>query len=189
MPRPNLLRLFASLPLPTADNAAGRFSARPVPGIPCCSIGKTVTGLPVLLIETDASGPRGSIAPIVLENLSVLHNVDCRLSDGNVSSVHRLSVIRCCGEEPLLHEYFLRTLTPIIESLPQRPSRERVVAAVATLIELFRSASQPARKTIQGLWAELFVILVSPDPAILLRCWHTEPENRFDLANMRSESM
>ncbi len=134
-------------------------------------------------METDSSAPRGATAPIILQNLSVLHNVDCRMQDADGgSSTHRLSVIRCCGEDSLLHEYFLRALTPVIASLPARPAREQVVDAISALIELFRRVTQPPRKTVQGLWAELFVIYIAPDPAHLLRCWHTAPEDRFDFA-------
>ena len=103
------MRLFAALPLPAGDSPAGRFSAQPIPGMRSCSVGKDAASCPVLLIETDASGPRAPVAPIVLENLSVLHNVDCRMQDcDGGASTHRLSVIRCCGDDPTLHEYFLR---------------------------------------------------------------------------------
>ncbi|MGA7500013.1 MAG: PD-(D/E)XK motif protein [Isosphaeraceae bacterium] len=180
---PDLIRLFTSLPLPVGNSPVGRFSAQPIAGIPSCSVGKDATGCPVLLVETDASAPRAAAAPIILQNLSVLHNVDCRMQDSDGgSSIHRLSVIRCRGDDPLLHEYFLRALTPVLASLPARPAREQVVGAIATLIELFRRATQPPRKTVQGLWAELFVIRAAPDPAFLLRCWHIAPEDRFDFA-------
>jgi hypothetical protein len=179
----DILRLFAALPLPPGDSPAGRFAAQPIPGKVTCSIGKDSAASPVLLIETEATGPRASAAPIVLEHLSVLHNVDCRMQDaGSGASTRRVSVIRCCGDDPVLHEYFLRAITPVIVSLPPRPTREEVVRAVNSLIELFRRASQTARKTVQGLWAELFVILGANDPSALLRCWHAEPEDRFDFA-------
>jgi hypothetical protein len=42
---------------------------------------------------------------------------------------------------------------------------------------------QPPRKTVQGLWAELFLICQSRDPATLIRCWHGVPEDRFDFAD------
>lgn len=181
--RPDLLRLFASLPLPLGDSPAGRFSVQPIPGICSCSVGKDAAGCPVLLVETDATGPRAAVAPIVLENLSVLHNVDCRMQDaGGGASTHRFSVIRCCGDDPLLHEYFLRALTPVIATLPARPTREQVIAAVNALIELFRRASQSARKTVQGLWGELFIIQRACDPCALIACWHADPNDRFDFA-------
>ena len=183
MARFDLVRLFAGLPLPAGDSPAGRFSAQPLPGAPCCSVGKDAAGCPALLVQTDAAGPRATVAPIVLENLSVLHNVDCRMQNAEgETTTHRLSVIRCCGEDQTLHEYFLRALSPVIGSLPARPTREQVAEAINTLVELFRRASQTPRKTVQGLWAELFVIQRSADPAALLRAWHAEPEDRFDFA-------
>ena len=151
--------------------------------MPSCSIGKDIAGNPVLLVETDEAGPRGQGDPIVLENLSVLHNVDCRLqTQGGGTNTARFSVVRCCGDDRTLHEYFLRALTPILGALPPRPQRRQVVDAINTLIELFRRVSQPPRKKVQGLWAELFVIQVASDPAHLIRCWHTMPEDRFDFA-------
>lgn len=181
-----ILRLFAALQLPPGDSPAGRISAQPIPGIPSCSIGKDNAGNPVLLVETDEAGPRGQGDPIVLENLSVLHNVDCRLqSQGGVANTARFSVVRCCGDDRTLHEYFLRVLAPILGALPPRPQRRQVVDAINTLIELFRRATQPPRKTVQGLWAELYVIQVASDPSHLIRCWHTMPEDRFDFADGR----
>lgn len=179
----DILRLFAALPLPPGDSAAGRFSAQPVPGMPACSIGKDAVGNPVLLVETDESGPRGSGEPVTMEHLSVLHNVDCRLqSHEGGTNTARFSVVRCCGGDRTLHEYFLRALSPILGALPPRPQRRQVVDAINTLVELFRRVTQPPRKTAQGFWAELFVIRSARDPAHLLRCWHTTPEDRFDFA-------
>lgn len=179
----DLFSIFAALPLPPGSSPAGRFSAQPVPGIPSCSVGKDLTGCPVLLIETQAVGPRDPVAPTVLENLSILHNVDCRLQSSNEpAATRRLSVIRCCGEDALLHEYFLRALPPVLAGLPPTPTREQVVNAISGLIELFRKTSQAPRKAVQGLWAELLVIETAENPSTVLRGWHSEPEDRFDFA-------
>ena len=120
----DILRLFAALPLPPGDSPAGRFAAQPIPGMPSCSIGKDAAGNPVLLVETDEAGPRGQATPIVLDHLSVLHNIDCRLQpQGGGANTRRCSVVRCCGDDRLLHEYFLRALAPILGALPPRPHR------------------------------------------------------------------
>src|SRR5262245_24182772 len=78
---PDLVRVFASLPLPHPLSPGERFSAQPIARIPSCSVGKDASGRPVLLVETGASTPRTAVAPIALQNLSVLHNVDCRMQD------------------------------------------------------------------------------------------------------------
>jgi hypothetical protein len=66
--------------------------------------------------------------------------------------------------------------------LPSTPARRQIIEAIDALVELFRRASNPPRKTVQGLWAELFVIERASDPSALLRCWHAAPEDRFDFA-------
>jgi len=40
--------------------------------------------------------------------------------------------------------------------------------------------SLPPTKTVQGLWAELFVIHTSENPQVLLSYWHNLPEEKFD---------
>lgn len=57
------------------------------------------------------------------------------------------------------------------------------------LIELFRAIAKPARKSLQGLWAELFLISQACQPAILVDAWHTAPEDSYDFAvdNQRIE--
>ena len=82
-----------------------------------------------------------------------------------------------------MHEFFLRSLHPVIMSLPAVPSREHVSSAVETLVDLFRQISQPPRKTVLGLWAELLIISRSSDPGKLVSCWHSQPEDRFDFAS------
>lgn len=49
--------------------------------------------------------------------------------------------------------------------------------------------SQPARKTVQGLWAELFIIARSGMPAALIRSWHMMPDGCYDFSfgNQRIE--
>jgi hypothetical protein len=93
-----------------------------------------------------------------------------------------LFVIRCTGEDRSLHEYFLRALHPIIASLPTTPSRDDISGAVQRLVDLFRKLTAFPRKTIAGLWAELFVLARAHDPTTLLAGWHALREDRFDFA-------
>ena len=94
-----------------------------------------------------------------------------------------LSVVRCTGRDRSMHEFFLRSLHPVIMSLPAVPSREHVSSAVEKLVDLFRQISQPPRKTVLGLWAELLIISRSNDPSKLVSSWHSQPEDRFDFAS------
>src|SRR4029078_3598315 len=52
--------------------------------------------------------------------------------------------------------------------------------AIATIVELFRSLQAPPRKSVQGLWSELFLIAEARHPTLLLRAWHATPGDRYD---------
>jgi hypothetical protein len=173
--------MFDNLAAPSANVGLGRFCAYPIPGYPACAIGKDTSGNPVLLVQADNVLP-GTAAPLVLEHLCVIHLVNCRVHTGDQGEQQTLSVIRCTGTDRALHEYFLRCLHPIIASLPQNPSRDQVSQAVERLIDLFRRMADVPRKTVTGLWAELFLIARSSEPAILLDAWHSIPEEKFDFA-------
>lgn len=179
---PDLVQIFDSLSAPSANVGLGRFCAHPIPGYPACAVGKDTSGNPVLLVQAENALP-GVAAPLVLEHLCVVHLVNCRIQAEDQSELQRtLSVIRCTDTDRAFHEYFLRCLHPVVASLPERPSREEVSHAVERLVDLFRRMTETPRKTVTGLWAELFVIARSCDPACLLDAWHSIPEERFDFA-------
>jgi hypothetical protein len=178
----DLVALFDGLPPAGAGGGLGRFCARPLPGSPACAVGKDEQGRPALLVQADNAQP-GVGVPVVLERLSVIHLAGCRVqAPGGGDEERTLSLIRCTDGDRAFQEYFLRSLHPVIASLPARPSRQQVSEAVERLIDLFRLASEAPRKTITGLWAELFVIARAPDPSALIACWHAAPEERFDFA-------
>lgn len=176
----DLVRLFDSLPVPTAEVGLGRFCAQPIPGFPACAVGKDISQRPVLLIQAENTSP-GGVPPLVYEHLSVIHLVNCRVQSPDRQPDERtLSVIRCTGDERPLHEYFLRALSPVVEAFSTAPSQQEVSRAIEHLVELFRQLAIPPHKTIQGLWAELFLIARAREPETLIRCWHSMPEERFD---------
>jgi hypothetical protein len=177
---PDFIQLFDRLPAPTTDVGMGRFCALAIPGFPCCSVGKDVAGNPVLLVRAAAESDR-SPSPRILEHFSVIHLGNCRIQlprRGDEDQV--LSVIRCTDADRTFQEYFLRSLYPIVAALPENPSRQQVSIAIDRLVDLFRQLTQSPRKTIAGLWAELFVIAHSTDPEALLTAWHAIPEEHFD---------
>lgn len=177
---PDLVRLFDGLQTPAVDSGLGRFCAQPVPGFPGCAVGKDTSGNPVLLIQADNAQP-GTAAPLVLEHLAVIHLVSCRIQKADRGDQDgTLSVVRCTESDRAFHEYFLRSLHPVIASLPRSPSRQQISDAIERLVDLFRKIAEAPRKTIAGLWAELLVIGRAHDPSALLSCWHAVPEERFD---------
>jgi hypothetical protein len=180
---PDLVRLFDSLPAPSANVGLGRFCAQPIVGHLACAIGKDTAGNPVLLVQADNTLP-GRASPLVLEHLCVIHLVNCRIQvEDQPDQQKTASIIRCTHRDRDIHEYFLRCLHPIVVSLPPSPSHDQISSAVQKLVDLFRRMADPPRKALAGLWAELFIISRASDPACLIEAWHAVPEEKFDFAN------
>ena len=179
-----LIETFDSLKAPRVGEGEGlRFMALPIPGHEQHRIGKDVHGAPVLLISVSDELGRGWLAPIVLEHLTVQHDLACRVShpDG-ATDEERFTVVRCTGADSALHTYFLRVASAIVSLLGPAPSPADITRAVDKLVELFRTLSVTPRKSVQGLWAELLLISVAHDAAALVRAWHVLPEDRYDFS-------
>ena len=80
-------------------------------------------------------------------------------------------------------------MSTIVISLGDQPNQSDVAHAMNQLIELFRAMTKASRKSVQGLWAELFLIAQARQPDMLVEAWHTVPEDRYDFAmdNQRVE--
>lgn len=178
---PTLAEAFAALPLPVQERPeAIVFSAAPAGGSPTHRIARQLNGAPALLLRVDASAePRP--APVELENLQVQHDLECAISkpDGGRES-GRFSVVRCKGSSRELHAYFLRIAEAVLQVVGPRPTRGQVAAAIDRLVELFSAMSLPSKKSVQGLWAEVYVIARSEAPDAMIRAWHSTPEDRYD---------
>src|SRR6266487_2164402 len=177
----DLVALFNSFQPPNA--VAGqptRFSAQLIPGYEQHRLAKDTQDIPSLLISvSDVSGGERPI-PIKLEHLTVQYDVDCRISrsDGTIEE-GRFTVVRCTGSDKALHTYFLRSIGAIVVSLGTAPSRRDVAHAIKNLTILFRPMTEKPRKSVQGLWAELFLIARAYDSATMVAAWHMTSEDRY----------
>ena len=179
----DLLAEFLLLETPTAAEGAGaRFTAAPIDDYPRHRVAKDSSGRPCLLVSVSAGSTPGP--PIVLEHVSLQHDVECRIThpDGR-SETGRFTVLRCTQGDPALDEYFLRVCGTILAVVGQQPSDLQVRAAMDRVVELFRAIDAPPRKTVQGLWAELLVIARSRDILAMARAWHSLPGDRYDFSS------
>lgn len=180
----DLVSSFDTLRAPTgAPGTATRFSAVPIPGYGQHRIGKDPEGAPSLLVAVVEGAEPGGPAPIVLEHLTVQHDVDCRVTqlDGSVLD-GTFTVVRCAGRDRALHEYFLRVAASVVAFIGEEPSRADVGTAIERLVELFRSMDTIPRKSLQGLWAEVLLMARLRDPAPLAAAWHVLPSDRYDFS-------
>jgi hypothetical protein len=77
-------------------------------------------------------------------------------------------------------KYFVNTLHYLITQLDLNPSFAHIKAEIKNLVNLFRSLSKPAKKTIQGLWTELLFIDQSNDIEYVIKGWHQDKSDRYD---------
>ena len=89
-------------------------------------------------------------------------------------------MIRCASTDRALHLYFLRVADAVLATFGEQPTGREVTQAIDHLVELFHAVEQPARKSLQGLWAEVFLIARAADPAALVEAWHGVSTDRYD---------
>jgi len=188
----NLVKLYKQLkpPVNNASENQARFSACAIPGYTKHRLAKNVNGFPCLLVATqDFSAPKRP-ASIKLEHLEILYDVNCRISHKDSLEDSRFTVISCKTEDPSIQDYFLRTGNAIIELIGDSPTHKQVAKAVDNLVELFRVLNEAPRKSVQGLWAEVFLMSISSNPITLLKAWHRSPGDKYDFGaeNQRIET-
>ena len=147
-------------------------------------IAKSKHGHPVLLIET-CLPVETYTASLKLENLTLFHGYAGTMNtpEGVVTGV--FSIVECCVTDDALVGSFLRLSSHLLSGLPELPEPRAVAIEVRKLVQIFQALRQPPAKSIQGLWAELFVLANSPDLFKWAAAWHDDPMERYDFAMQR----
>ncbi len=176
-----LIELFDSLVLPVEESKDNiTFSSVVIPPSSDLHVGKDYQGRPIIILGSMNRESQSSTV-IELENLRVEHDVQCRISISAGPPIEdRFSLVHCLSQERSLHEYFLQTMLMIVESIPNGSTTTELSEAINKLAQLFHSLVKPASRPTQGLWAELFLIINSNNPLIMIEAWHSNPKERFD---------
>ena len=181
-----VLAALSELQPPDPSIGGGRvFAAAKYPSSQFHRLGKDAAGHVAVLLALDPTIPDGPLPPVVLENVSVVHSAMCRISDGdgNLES-GTYTVVSCISGDKSLVRHFATLMSSLVLSLPDRPSCQVAAAAIQRMIRLFRSLKRPSTRSIQGLWAELFVIRMAHDAKAMVRAWRSDPMERFDFAQL-----
>lgn len=180
----DLADLYASLEIgEKATVMAGsgeRLDAVAVPNSPRYHIARDDRAHPVLFVEVDAY-PTG-IPPLALENLLVEYDVASVISS-KVAGRHmaRMTVIRCLGTDPELHDLFLRVADSLVGALGPKPSAVTIREAISEFVTLFqRLESNAPVKPIKGLWAELLTMRQASRADVLAEAWHATLRDLWD---------
>ena len=176
----NLKRLFGELGVPVHSQGRVYETAR-IARDSRYRVGRDSQGNPSILIETTDAAGTAALSDFEGRHLRIGHGVNCSISEGGVDLAReQFSVVACVEADDLLKDRFFDAAETMLRSLGETPTVEELRQLAAGLIELFRLASQPPRGTIQGLWAELWLIAQSHGPEVLLSAWHAEPTDAYD---------
>ena len=181
----DLLAIYDSLCAPTAvDPVAGEaFDARPVRARDHWRIAKSSRGHPTVLVAVAPAGRGDRPVAVELENLSVEHNVLCSVfREGGERVRSRYSIIRCLSDDSEVQGCFLRTIGGALLGMGQEVEASDLARIIDRMVALFRLMRMPRGRTIRGLWAELFVIVSSRDPMMMIEAWHNDSMERFDFS-------
>jgi hypothetical protein len=175
----DLLALYKGLA--DLSGSGDLYIARAMDSRPWYWVAKDPEGNPALLVALEPCFDAPSIPPLELRNLSFRPRCVCRIRvEGAAELVETLAVLKCTTEDPMLREYFLRSLSGTVAALPAIPTEEDIAAAVANLVELFRALEAPPRTSLQGLWCELFLIGRAPNIRQAAVAWHADPSALHD---------
>ncbi len=141
-------------------------------------IGVSTDGCPMFFIK--ALG-KDKILDISLEFISVLFNRTCRLSENNESQeIDGYTIISMSASNIDYQKYFIDVVCILLRELPDNVTVKTLKTELMKIANLFSNLSKPSKKTLQGLWAELFIIEQAKNPEYLLMSWHTSPNDKFD---------
>jgi hypothetical protein len=160
------------------SNVDDCFSAASLPFSTKHKIGISSEGYPIFFIECNT---KENSLDINLEFISVMFNRICRLKeDDSTFSENTYTIISLKTENIDLQQYFIEVVCIILEQLPESPTHKQLKSEIQKLIDLFSRFTRPPKKTIQGLWAEMFIIDQAKYPEYLIQSWHASPEDKFD---------
>lgn len=140
-------------------------------------IGISPDGCPMFFIECKKSSHS---LDVNLEFISVSFNRTCRLFDVETQTENIYTIISLKTENTDFQQYFIEVVCIVLEQLPESPSHKQLKIEVQKLVEMFSRFNRPPCKTIQGLWAELFIIEQAKLPEYLIQSWHITPDDKFD---------
>ena len=148
-----------------------------MPRFPWARIG--VRGDAVMLILP--SDGLETMAVHELEHIHIHPHAEFNVRDAAGDRTERVTVVATKGRDGWLVEAFFELTAMLFETgVEQTPHSVREL--IDDLVALFRALTQPALRSLIGLWGELFVIYRSTNPQELVAVWHSTPRDKFDFS-------
>lgn len=177
-----ILSIFKTLETKnTSNNSSGdTYLVEKIPNYKTHRIGISDEGTPVFFIKH----PKNSVVNnnnIDLALIRVLFNQRIKsIDEENKYEEDIFTVVFLKTNDNDFIVYFIDVMSIVIEKIGDLPDSQLLENEIKKLVELFYRFSEPPRKTIQGLWAELFIIEQSRNPEYLIQSWHSGIEDTYD---------
>lgn len=174
----NLIELYDTLSIPENDNKI--FNAIAIPDYPEFRIAIDIDGNAVILLSVTKKIIDKSLKNFRLKYLQLEQNIECKILENGTSRLQTFTVITFKSSDRNLQEYFLRIAETLIKTIGINPTQQQVVDSLKKFVEVFKALTDTPTNTVNGLWAELFLIDNAKNPQTLLNYWHRIPEEKFD---------
>jgi len=174
----NLIDLYDSLSLPENDSKV--FNAIPIPEYPNFRVAIDYEGNAVLLLSVSKIIKDLSLKNFRLKYLQLEQNLECRIYENDSFKLQTFTLVTFRCSDRNLQEYFLRISETLVKTIGQNPTQQQVIDSLKKFVEVFKTLTDSPTNTVNGLWAELFLIENSGNPKVLINYWHNLPEEKFD---------
>tara|TARA_B100000902_G_scaffold266937_1_gene252976 strand:- start:1226 stop:2185 length:960 start_codon:yes stop_codon:yes gene_type:complete len=165
--------LFKKLTSPNANNE-NEFKTSLIPKT-SHRVAKNAKGLPSILINTKDDD--SLINNYKGANIFLRFKENCKIHEDNSSGI--FTILSCRSDDELTIKMFLDICETTIPQLNDEPTANEIKRITNIIIELFREISDKKR-SIVGLWGELFLIYTSSDIKKTLQAWHENPSDKYD---------
>jgi hypothetical protein len=116
--------------------------------------------------------------------LQIKYDVPCTIYDSSgVKTNQNYTILTLKSREKDVEDYFIELCTLLLQRLGNSPKVEEVKLEYEKLESIFIKLSKNSKKSIVGVWGELFLIESSKDPEYFIDCWHKTPKDLFDFNN------
>lgn len=174
----NLIELYDTLSIP--ENDLKVFNAIAIPEYPEFRIAIDIEGNAVLLLSVTKRIKDVSLKNFRLKYLQLEQNIECKISENGTNRLQTFTIITFRSADRNLQEYFLRISETLVKTIGTNPTQQQVVDSLKKFVEVFKALTDTPTNTVNGLWAELFLIENSSNPKELINYWHNLPEEKFD---------
>ena len=142
-------------------------------------VGFSPEGFPSLLITSEVDCI--PLEPINLSGLNAVFNLKCLVNNDENTEEGTFHVITYIEEDIYLRDFFFEFFEDIFNTNISL-SADLLRTKIEHLAQLFSYKKKKSKKTIQGLWAELFIIDTAHDSITWINKWPEKIRTTFDFS-------